>query len=226
MLLRSLCTKYTGREKGNDEVSWDDCRLNCSEEELVRLAQNGDGEAEESLIRKYKEMVKTKAHLYFIVGADRDDIVQEGMIGIFKAIRGFDGSKQTSFRTFADLCINRQILSAIKQAARKKHSPLNMSVSLSKPVSDESRNITLAETLSSDSDSDPEALLLIKETLDLIGESGRNTLSSFESLVWSQYLQGRTYKEIADSLGKQPKSIDNAIQRTKRKLALALNSNA
>ncbi len=199
--------------------------LNCSEEELVRLAQNGNGEAEESLIRKYKEVVKTKAHLYFIVGADRDDIVQEGMIGIFKAIRSFDGSRQASFRTFADLCINRQILSAIKQAARKKHSPLNMSVSLNKPISDENRFITLSETLSTDSDSDPETLLLVKEALDQIGESSGNVLSDFESIVWSQYLQGKTYKEIADSLGKQPKSIDNAIQRTKRKLALILSAN-
>ncbi len=196
-----------------------------SEEELVGLAQNGDVEAEESLIRKYKEVVKTKAHLYFIVGADRDDIVQEGMIGIFKAIRSFDGSKQTSFRTFADLCINRQILSAIKQAGRRKHSPLNMSVSLNKPISDEDHIITLAETLSSDSDSDPEALILIKESLNRIGTCSGNALSDFESIVWSHYLGGRTYKEIADCLGKPSKSIDNAIQRTKRKLALILSGN-
>ena len=123
-----------------------DDRLSCSEEILVRFAQNGDGEAEEFLIRKYKEVVKTKAHLYFIIGADRDDIVQEGMIGIFKAIRSYDDSKQTSFRTFADLCINRQILSAIKQAARRKHSPLNMSVSFNKPISDDNPIIPLAET--------------------------------------------------------------------------------
>ncbi|MGI6733786.1 MAG: RNA polymerase sporulation sigma factor SigH [Anaerovoracaceae bacterium] len=199
--------------------------LNRSEEELVRLAQNGNGEAEEILIRKYKEVVKTKAHLYFMVGADRDDIVQEGMIGIFKAIRSFDRSRHASFRTFADLCINRQILSAVKQAARKKHSPLNMSVSLNKPISDENRFITLSETLPTDSNSDPETLLLVKEALDQIGGNRGNVLSDFESTVWSQYLQGKTYKEIADNLGKQPKSIDNAIQRTKRKLALFLSVN-
>lgn len=200
-----------------------DTRLNCPEEELVVFAQNGDGEAEEFLIRKYKEVVKTKVHLYFIIGADRDDIVQEGMIGIFKAIRSYDGSKQTSFRTFADLCINRQILSAIKQAARRKHSPLNMSISLNKPISDDNPIITLAETLSTDSNSDPETLLLIKEAMDQIGESSGRTLSYFESLVWSEYLLGRSYKEIADNLGKPLKSIDNAIQRTKRKLILALS---
>ncbi len=197
----------------------------CSEEELVRLAQNGDGEAEESLIRKYKEVVKTKAHLYFIAGADRDDIVQEGMIGIFKAIRSFDGSRQASFHTFADLCINRQILSAIKQAARKKHSPLNTSVSLNKPIHDENAIITLAETLSSNSDSDPETLLILKEALDQIGKREGNALSDFESIVWGQYLRGRSYKEIAEVLEKQPKSIDNAIQRVKRKLALILSGN-
>lgn len=213
----------TGREMENKIVDIQDDRLNCSEEELVLFAQNGDGEAEEFLILKYKEVVKTKAHLYFIIGADRDDIVQEGMIGIFKAIRSYDESRQTSFRTFADLCINRQILSAIKQATRRKHSPLNMSVSFNKPISEDNPIITLAETLSTDSDSDPETLLLIKEAMDQIGESSGKTLSHFESVVWGEYLMGRTYKEIADGLGKSPKSIDNAIQRTKRKLALALS---
>ena len=199
-----------------------DSNQSYSEEELVRLAQKGDGEAEEALIRKYKEVVKTKAHIYYMVGADRDDIVQEGMIGIFKAIRSFDESRHASFRTFADLCINRQILSAIKQAARKKHSPLNMSVSLNKPISGENSFITLSETLPTGSDSDPETLVLVKEALDQIGGNSGNVLSDFESAVWSQYLQGKTYKEIAASMGKQPKSIDNAIQRTKRKLALFL----
>jgi RNA polymerase sporulation-specific sigma factor len=215
--------KLVSREKENKKVDMQDSRLNCSEEELVALAQNGDGEAEEFLIRKYKEVVKTKAHLYFIVGADRDDIVQEGMIGIFKAIRSYDGLKETSFRTFADLCINRQILSAIKKAARRKHSPLNMSISLNKPISDDNPIITLAETLSTDSNSDPETLLLIKEAMDQIGESSGKALSHFESLVWSEYLLGRSYKEIADNLEKPPKAIDNAIQRTKRKLILALS---
>lgn len=193
-----------------------------TEETLVELAQNGDGEAEELLIRKYKEVVKTKAHLYYIVGADRDDIIQEGMIGIFKAIRSYNCSRQASFRTFADICIGRQILSAIKKAARRKHSPLNMSVSLNKPMSDNDDTMTLAETLSTNSDSDPETLLLIKEALDKICECGGNTLSPFESVVWEQYLQGRTYKEIADRLGKPPKSIDNAVQRAKRKIVAIL----
>ena len=193
-----------------------------TEEKLVVLAQGGDGEAEELLIRKYKEVVKTKAHLYYIVGADRDDIIQEGMIGIFKAIRGYDSSKQVSFRTFADVCIGRQILSAIKKAARQKHSPLHMSVYINKPMSESSNAMTLAETLSTNSDSDPETLLIVKEALDQICECSGRMLSSFESVVWEQYLQGRTYKEISDRLEKPPKSIDNAIQRAKKKIVAVL----
>lgn len=194
----------------------------CKEEELVRRAQDGDAEAEEILIRKYKEVVKTKTYLYYIVGADRDDIVQEGMIGIFKAIRSFDESRQVAFRTFAEVCISRQILSAIKQAARRKHSPLNLSVSLNKTISENDKEVTLAETLSSGRGSDPEAMLLIKETMHRIGESSGNALSEFESLVWSMYIEGRTYKEIALLLKKTPKAIDNAIQRSKKKLAIIL----
>ncbi|GAB1476163.1 RNA polymerase sporulation sigma factor SigH [Bacillota bacterium] len=194
----------------------------CTEEELVSRAQGGDAEAEEALIRKYKEVVKTKTHLYYIVGADRDDIVQEGMIGIFKAIRGFDESRQVAFRTFAEVCISRQIISAIKQAARRKHSPLNLSVSLNKTISENDNEVTLAETLSSGRNSDPEAMLLIKETLDRIGESSGKALSEFESLVWGQYIEGRTYKEIAVRLKKPPKAIDNAIQRSRKKLASIL----
>jgi RNA polymerase sporulation-specific sigma factor len=189
------------------------------EEQLAILAREGNEEAEEYLIRKYKEVVKTKAHLYFIAGADRDDIVQEGMIGIFKAIKGFDPSRQASFRTFAELCINRQIITAIKQATRRKHSPLNTSVSLSKPMDGEAKTVTLAETLSTGSDSDPVAQLLLKETMDILEGSGSDFFSSLEQCAWTHYLQGKTYREIAEILEKSPKSIDNAIQRTKRKMA-------
>jgi RNA polymerase sporulation-specific sigma factor len=202
-----------------DNCTW--CE-SYTEEQLVELAQKENEEAGEYLIRKYKEVVKRKAHLYFMVGADRDDIVQEGMIGIFKAIKSFDDTKQTSFHTFAELCINRQIITAIKQAARMKHSPLNTSVSLNKPIFDDSQMVTLAETLSSDSNSDPEALLLLKEVMGFIEGEGSSAFSNLEYLVWNQYLQGKSYSEIAESLEKSPKSIDNAIQRTKRKLSFYL----
>lgn len=191
-----------------------------SEEELVRLAQNGDHEAEEFLIRKYKNTIKAKGHLYYMAGADRDDIVQEGMIGILKAIRGFDESKQASFRTFAELCINRQIITAIKQAARRKHSPLNTSVSLNRPVSEDEKAATLAETLSSGSSTDPVALLLFKEVMGYIEGNGQSLLSNLEYQSWNLYRQGKSYVEISEKLGKSTKSIDNAIQRTKRKLSV------
>lgn len=203
-----------------DKVNWS---VGYSEEQLVKLAQQGNEEAGEYLIRKYKDVIRTKAHLYFMAGADRDDIVQEGMIGIFKAIKSYDETKHTSFRTFAELCINRQIITAIKQATRMKHSPLNTSVSLNKPINDDSQLVTLAETLSTDSDSDPEALFLLKEVMDYIEGNKTSSFSDLEYMVWCQYMQGKSYKEISKNLGKSPKVIDNAIQRTKRKLASYLS---
>ena len=193
-----------------------------TDEELVDCAQKGDEPAEEFLIRKYKDVVRSKAHLYFMVGADREDIVQEGMIGIFKAIRSYNVGKQASFHTFAEICINRQIITAIKRAGRLKHSPLNTSVSLSRPISDEDPAKTLEETLSSNSNTDPEALLLLKENMDYIEGNGADIFSDLELSVWNEYLKGKTYLEISEITGRSPKAIDNAIQRTKRKLELYL----
>lgn len=193
-----------------------------TDEQLVRLAQDGDENAEEYLIRKYKDVVRSKAHLYFMVGADSEDIVQEGMIGIFKAIRSYNKSKQASFHTFAEICINRQIITAIKRATRLKHSPLNTSVSLSRPLSDSEPDTTLEETLSSNSNTDPEALFLLKEDMDFIEGNGAEIFSDLELTVWNEYLKGKSYLQIADITGKPPKAIDNAIQRTKRKLELYL----
>lgn len=134
-----------------------------TDEQLVGEAQAGSLEAEEYLIRKYKEVVSSRSKLYFIMGADGEDVVQEGMIGLFKAIKSYDCEKDASFHTFAELCINRQIITAIKTASRLKHSPLNTSISLNKPVSEEETDGTLEETLCSDSNSDPEAQLLLKD---------------------------------------------------------------
>ena len=193
-----------------------------TDEALAVLAQDGDETAEEFLIRKYKDVVRSKAHLYFMVGADSEDIVQEGMIGIFKAIRGYDQAKQASFHTFAEICINRQIITAVKRATRLKHSPLNTSVSLSRPLSDSEPDTTLEETLSSDSNYDPEALFLLKEDMDYIGGNGADIFSDLELNVWNEYLKGKSYLQIAESTGRSPKAIDNAIQRMKRKLELYL----
>lgn len=191
-------------------------------EQLVMLAQNGDSNAEEFLIRKYKDVVRSKAHLYFMVGADSEDIVQEGMIGIFKAIRSYDKTKQASFHTFAEICINRQIITAIKRATRLKHSPLNTSVSLSRPLSDTEPDTTLEEILSSSSNTDPEAIFLLKENMGYIEGNGADIFSDLELSVWNEYLKGKSYLQIAEITGKSTKTIDNAIQRTKRKLELYL----
>lgn len=193
-----------------------------TDEKLVYFAQNDDGDAEEYLIRKYMDMVRGKAHVYFMVGADREDVMQEGMIGMIKAIRGYKENKQASFQTFAEICINRQIITAIKRAARLKHSPLNTSVSFNKPISDQDPAKTLEEVLSSDSDTDPEALFLLKEDMDYIEGNGSEIFSDLELTVWNEYLNGKSYVEIAQLTGKSAKAIDNAIQRTKRKLWLYL----
>lgn len=186
--------------------------------QLAEEAQSGNLDAEEFLIRKYKDMVRTKSQLYFIMGADGEDVVQEGMIGLFKAIRSYSSEKDASFHTFAELCINRQILTAIRQANRRKHSPLNTSISLNKPISEEDTDATLEETLHAGSNSDPEAQLVVKDAVKAITSNEEKLFSSFELQVWNEYLQGKDYKTIALDLGKSAKAVDNAIQRTKKKI--------
>ena len=191
-----------------------------TDEELVTMASEGNADAEEYLIQKYKETAKSRARLYFMVGGDKEDIVQEGMIGIFKAIRSYDPEKEASFRTFVELCISRQIITAIKQAGRLKHSPLNTSVSLWKPVSEEDNGNTLADTLSSDSNSDPETVLLLTEIIDYVTREDSKVFSELEMKVWMEYIQGKSCAQIASEMGRSSKSVDNAIQRTKRKINL------
>ena len=190
------------------------------DDELVVMAREGDADAEEYLIQKYKDTARNRAHLYFMVGGDKEDIVQEGMIGIFKAIRSYDPEKQASFRTFAELCISRQIITAIKRAGRMKHSPLNTSVSLWRPVSEEENGNTLADTLSSDSNTDPETVLLLTEIIDYVTQEDSKVFSELEMKVWMEYIRGKNCSQIAAEMGRTPKSIDNAIQRTKRKINL------
>jgi len=186
-----------------------------ADEMLVREAQGGNADAEEYLIRKYKDVVRGKAHIYFIVGADSEDIVQEGMIGIFKAIKGYNETKHASFNTFAEICINRQILSAIKAARRQKHAPLNNSLSLSDPLSD-GEDKTIGDTLPSDGYANPEAIYIFKEDMNYV-EDG-SVFSDMELRAWNEYMKGHTCSEIARMMGKTPKAVDNAIQRAKRKL--------
>ena len=195
---------------------------NLTDEQLVRMAQEGSETDEEILIEKYKGLVKNKAKTYYITGADSEDVVQEGMIGLFKAIRSFDADKQAAFKTFADTCVNSQILSAIKKANRKRHRPLNESVSLNKEVDDEKQDISVGDILQASMDNDPEALLLLQEVVDYLKAYDSGLFSKFEREVWVEKLKGRNYLEIAEQLGRSPKSVDNAIQRIKKKIVAYL----
>jgi RNA polymerase sporulation-specific sigma factor len=191
---------------------------NLTDEEIIRDAKAGDDKALEFLINKYKSFVRAKARTYFLIGADREDIIQEGMIGLYKAIRDFRGDKLSSFRAFAELCITRQIITAIKTATRQKHIPLNSYISLNKPIFDEDSDRTLMDVISEESISDPEEMMINREEFAGIEVKMGEILSSLEWEVLSKYLQGRSYQEIATELNRHVKSIDNALQRVKRKL--------
>lgn len=190
-----------------------------TDESIVKMAQEGSGTAYEYLINKYKELAKIKSKTYYIAGGDNEDVIQEGMIGIFKAIRDFDEEKDASFRTFAELCITRQITNAIKGANRQKHQILNESVSLHMGVSDgEGSEEALGAYLASNSpDADPESMMLMKEIVDYLKENDRDIFSPLESKVWKEMLKGKNYREIAAELERPAKAIDNAMQRIKKK---------
>ncbi|MDO7788951.1 RNA polymerase sporulation sigma factor SigH [Desulforamulus aquiferis] len=188
------------------------------DEDVVEFAREGDDAALEYLINKYKNFVRAKARSYFLIGADREDIIQEGMIGLYKAIRDFRMDKLSSFRAFAELCITRQIITAIKTATRQKHIPLNSYVSLNKPIYDEDSDRTLLDVISGSKITDPEELIISREEFDDIEEKMGEILSSLEWKVLMSYLEGKSYQEIAEDLNRHVKSIDNALQRVKRKL--------
>ena len=192
----------------------------AKDEELVLMAQNGDDAAQEYLLDKYKSLVRAKSRAYFLIGADSEDIIQEGMIGLYKAVRDYNEEKNASFRSFAELCVNRQMITAIKAATRQKHQPLNSYVFLNKPVYEEESEQTYMDFLQSSSGSllNPEALLIGQENKSFLEDQMVKNLSSFETRVLVLYLQGRSYFEIANVLDKPEKSIDNALQRVKKKL--------
>ena len=189
-----------------------------NDEQVVEMCHQGDSEAEEYLLNKYKNFVRAKARSYFLIGADHEDIVQEGMIGLYKAIRDFKPEKLSSFRAFAELCITRQIITAIKTATRQKHIPLNSYVSLNKPLYDEESDRTLLDVIMEGRISDPEELIINREDLGDIHAKMNELLSPLEQQVLNAYLDGRSYQEIAVDLERHVKSIDNALQRVKRKL--------
>ena len=192
---------------------------NLEDEQLVDLARAGDEHALEDLLNRYRHYARAKARTYFLAGADKEDIVQEGMIGLFKAIRDFQSEKNTAFRAFAELCITRQIITAIKTATRQKHIPLNSYVSLNKSASSmHDDEPPLEEALSQGSIDDPAELVISAEQIENIKISVGQLLSDLETEVLQLYMDGKSYQQIADMLGRHVKSIDNALQRIKRKL--------
>ncbi len=189
-----------------------------SDEQLIEQLRAGDADAERMLYERYKQTVRSRAHTYFLIGADHEDLVQEGMIGLYKAVCEYDPNKAASFHSFADLCITRQILTAIKRATRKKHGPLNTYVSLNQPKFERENDQTLFDTVQNLRVVDPEEQLIGREEYDRILSYLKENLSSMEQTVLGMYLNGFSYQQIAQKLDRTPKSIDNAIQRVKRKL--------
>ncbi len=190
-----------------------------SDEDIATFCREQESPmALEYLINKYRNFVRAKARSYFLIGADREDIIQEGMIGLYKAVRDFRSDKLASFRAFAELCITRQIITAIKTATRQKHIPLNSYISLNKPIYDEESDRTLLDILSGSRVSDPEELIISREEFSDIEEKMGEILSDLEWKVLMAYLDGKSYQEIAVDLKRHVKSIDNALQRVKRKL--------
>jgi RNA polymerase sporulation-specific sigma factor len=186
--------------------------------DLVARARSGDERCLEALIHRYRNFARAKARSYFLAGSDKEDVVQEGMIGLYKSIRDFDLAQETPFRAFAELCISRQILTAIKTANRNKHQPLNSSVSLETPIYGEDSGRSIADTLTSSTQSDPAEMLISAEEIDALRESMIENLTQLEGDVLRLYMAGKSYEEIAGTLGNHVKSIDNALQRIKRKL--------
>lgn len=204
--------------EANAEKKFVESYENMLDEEIVLSAREGNSMSLEYIINKYKNFVRAKARSYFLIGADKEDIVQEGMIGLYKAIRDFRNDKLSSFRAFAELCITRQIITAIKTATRQKHIPLNSYVSLNKPIYDEESDRTLLDILTATKITDPEELIISREELVSIEAKIGEILSDLELEVLMSYLQGKSYQEIACDLDRHVKSIDNALQRVKRKL--------
>jgi len=189
-----------------------------SDEELVTESRNGNGYAIEVLMERYRNFVRAKSRTYFLIGADKEDIIQEGMIGLYKSIRDFRIDAQVSFKSFAELCITRQMISAIKKATRQKHMPLNSYISLNKPIYDNENEQILLERFSGRELMNPEEIVLDKERFYKLEGMLSKILSKLELKVLLKYLEGKSYTVIASIIGKSEKSIDNALQRIKKKI--------
>ena len=194
-----------------------------SDEELIALSRSGEAWAEEALCERHKNLVRIKARPYFLIGADREDLLQEGMIGLYKAVRDYEPGHDMSFRSFAELCIVRQIITAIKQATRKKHVPLNTYISFYKVTDDENER-TLIDTMPAARTDNPEELIISRESMTDMTNMLDTMLTPLEKDVLELFLEGHSYQEIAAALGRRPKTVDNALQRIKKKLEAYLKS--
>jgi RNA polymerase sporulation-specific sigma factor len=195
----------------------------AGELDLILAAQAGDERASAALMAKYRSFVRCKARSYFLAGADRDDVVQEGMIGLYKAIRDYRADRQSSFRSFAELCVTRQLITAIKTASRQKHGPLNTYVSLQRSATtEEEGDRVLSDILAARDVCDPAEIVISAWEAASIKEGFTEALSGFESDVLVLYMEGKSYNDIADRLGRHPKAVDNALQRVKRKVEIQI----
>ena len=195
-----------------------------TDEEIAMLAKAGEENALEYLLVKYKDLVNGKVNKYFIIGAEKEDMAQEGLIGLYKAIKSFDPEKQNSFKTFANLCIERQLITAIKSSNRQKNIPLNSSFSLNLSAYDESDDTTVLDILDTKTAEDPLDTITKKEYLQFVENKIDESLSSFEKQVLDRYIQGESYNDIASNLETPIKSVDNAIQRIRKKAVKFLGS--
>ena len=192
-----------------------------SDEQLAKRAKCGSEEATETLIRRYFTTIRRKSRSYFILGADEEDVIQEAMIGLMKAIRSYESDRGASFRTHAERCITGQILDAVKAAARKKHAPLNQSVSLSKPINEEEGE-TMEDLLQAPSASDSKVTMILSDIMEYVGGNRDKVFSTLEVDVWNLYMEGKSYEEIGLALNRDKKSIYNAMERTRKKVLMYL----
>ena len=192
--------------------------VNLTDEQIISQIKEGDEQALSFLLEKYKDLVNSKVGKYFIIGAEREDIIQEGMIGLYKAVKNFDSGKQNTFKTFANLCVERQLITAIKSSNRQKHIPLNSYLSLNTSAYDNDEEGTeLIETFETETIEDPLETIMKKEYFSEIQNTMHKSLSKFEEKVLDRYIQGESYEVIAQKLETPVKSVDNAIQRIRKK---------
>lgn len=192
--------------------------LILTDEQLVLMAREGSETAEEILIEKYKGLVRARSKAYFIAGAEAEDVVQEGMIGLMKAVRSFDPDREASFKTYAGTCISNQILKAIRKAEREKNQPLNDAISLDNRLGEKNEDLTIGDILKASMFDEPEEKVIYEDTLERLGSLSRQIFSPLESQVLRAKIAGKNYQEIAEELGKSPKTIDNALQRIRKKI--------